>query len=390
MKPDIPLFYLSFLANVCQNIHLSNGLTHDKMIPDFLAEGALVRMSQKRATIYDIAREAGVSAATVTRVLNGSSSVREATRSKVQQVIDLHGYAPSSVAQDLGNGSTKMLGIILPDIRNPYFAALVSAAEEEARRSEYSIWLYQLPRQGEITSQVIENLIARRLSGAFFIGGIHDVDRPDLRELLARLGKYMPIVAICPPRPDLGFICMYNNLDSAIRQAVRHLFLLGHQRFVMIGGAENLTDSGIRAVAFLEELKALSLPPPPEYGHLGGGEMEDGMREIHRLMTVLPSARRPTAIIAYNDLVALGAMRQLRQMGLRIPEDVAIIGCDNQFFCPYTAPPLTSIDMQAEEHARSAIRELLSASENHSATIVRDATLIIRESCGAHLGTRPR
>ena len=345
-------------------------------------------MTRKGTTIYDIAREAGVSAATVTRVLNGSPSVREATRTQVQRVIDLHGYAPSSVAQDLGSGSTKMLGIILPDIRNPYFAALVSSAEEEARRSGYSVWLYQLPPQGEITSQVIENLIARRLSGAFFIGGLSDVDRPDLRDLLARLGKYMPIVAICPPRPDLGFICMYNNLDSAIRQAVRHLFLLGHHRFAMIGGAENLVDSGIRAVAFLEELKVLGLPPPPEYGHLGGGEPEDGMREVHRLMTVLPGPRRPTAILAYNDLVALGAMRQLRQMGFRIPEDVAVIGCDNQFFCPYTAPPLTSIDMQAEEHARSAIRELLSAPDNHSATIVRDATLVIRESCGAHLGMR--
>ena len=349
-----------------------------------------IRLSQKRTTIYDIAKEAGVSAATVTRVLNGSPSVREVTRARVQQVIDAHGYAPSSVAQGLGSGNTKTLGIILPSIRNPYYAALVSAADDEARRSGYSIWLYQLPREGELSAQLIENLIARRLSGAFFIGGFSDVDRPDLRELLDRLGKYMPIVAICPPRPDLGFICMYNDLSGAARQAARHLFLLGNERIAMIGGARNVIESGARAVAFLSELEALGLPPPPEYGHLGGGTMEDGMREIHRMMTVLPPAERPTALLAYNDLVALGAMHQLRQMGLRIPEDVAIIGCDNQFFCPYTAPPLTSIDMQAEEHARSAIRELLSASENHTATIVRAATLIIRESCGAHLGMRGR
>lgn len=347
-------------------------------------------MVQKKATIYDIAREAGVSAATVTRVINGSPNVREVTRKKVQQVIDRHGYAPSSVAQDLGSGNTKTLGLILPSIENPYFASLASAADVEARQNGYSIWLYQLPRQGEIDAQVIERLIARRLSGAFFIGGFYDVDRPDLRDLLDRLGKYMPIVAICPPRPDLGFICMYNDLDHAMRHAVRHLHLLGHHRFAMIGGAANLTDSGARAVSFLDELDQLGLPHPPEYGHLGGASTEAGQQEVLRLMTCLAPQDRPTAIIAYNDLVALGAMHQLRKMGLRIPEDVAIIGCDNQFFCPYTFPPLTSIDMQAEEHARSAIRELLSTAENHAGTIVRDATLVIRESCGVALGWRER
>ena len=345
---------------------------------------------QKRVTIYDIAREAGVSAATVTRVLNGSSSVREATRLKVQQIIDRHGYAPSSVAQDLGSGNTRTIGVILPALQNPYYAALVSAADAEARLHGYSIWPYQLPRQGEITASVIESLIMRRLSGAFFIGGFYDIDRKDLRELLARLGKYMPIVAICPPRKDLGFICMYNDLDRAMREAVRHLHLLGHRRFVMIGGAENVADSGSRAVSFLDELNRLGLPQPPEYGHLGGGTTEAGQQEILRMMTALSPSDRPTAIIAYNDLVALGAMHQLRKMGFRIPEDAAIIGCDNQFFCPYTCPPLTSIDMQAEEHARSAIRELLATSENRSATIVRDATLIIRESCGAALGWKER
>ena len=341
-------------------------------------------------TIYDIAREAGVSAATVTRVLKDSPSVREDTRKKVREVIDAYGYSPSSVAQDLGSGNTKTIGVILPSLRNPYFDVLVSAAEDEARTRGYSISLYQLPRAGEITAQVVESLIARRLSGAFFIGGMDDVDRQDLREMLERLGKYMPIVAICPPRKDLGFICMFNNLDNAMRQAVRHLYLLGHRRFAMIGGAPRLQDSGIRALSFLDELKTLGLPDPPDYGHMGGGTPEDGMRESFRLMTGLPGTERPTAILAYNDLVALGALHQLRQMGFRLPEDVAVIGCDNQFFCPYTDPPLTSIDMQAEEHARSAIRELLSASENHSATIVRDATLIVRESCGAKLGWRDR
>ena len=220
-------------------------------------------MDEKKATIYDIAREAGVSAATVTRVINRFPGVREATREKVQRVIDAHGYAPSSLAQDLGSGKSRTIGIILPGIRNPYFAELVDAADSEARLRDYSLLLYQLPSDGEIPPELVESLIARRLSGAFFIGGVHDVDRPDLRATLTRLGRYMPIVAICPPRSDLDFVCMYNNLDSGVRQAARHLHLLGHRRIALLGGAPRPEEAGIRATAFLDELNRLGAARTP-------------------------------------------------------------------------------------------------------------------------------
>ena len=378
---------LSYLVNVSANICLKTYTIHDKMPLSELNKGGS-SMEHKKATIYDIAKEAGVSAATVTRVINHSPSVREATRQKVQQVIDARGYMPSSLAQDLGTGSARIIGIILPSIRNPYYADLVSAADDEAREHGYSLWIYQMPRRGEITSAVIDRLIARRLSGAFFIGGFYDVDRPDLRELLARLGKYMPVVAICPPRENLGFVCMYNDLDHAVRQAVRHLHLLGHRKIAMIGGASRPEDSGQRAVSFLDELEKLGLPAPPDFPRQGGGEAVTGEHDVLSLLTAVPPEDRPTALFCYNDLTALGAMRQLRRMGYSLPEDMALIGCDNQFFCPYLWPSLTSIDMQPEEHARSAVRELLSASENHSAAIIRDATLIVRESCGVSLGWR--
>ena len=108
------------------------------------------------------------------------------------------------------------------------------------------------------------------------------------------------------------------------------------------------------------------------------------------LLAGLESGKWPTALVAFNDLVALGAMRQLKQMGLRLPDDMAVIGCDNSFFCPYTDPPLTSMDLHAEERARSAIRELIVARDTDPRpfNIVRDATLVVRESCGAKLGYR--
>ena len=111
------------------------------------------------------------------------------------------------------------------------------------------------------------------------------------------------------------------------------------------------------------------------------------------MLSGLERRRWPTAIIAFNDQMALGAIKQLKQMGLHLPDDMAIIGCDNQFFCPYTDPPLTSIDLHPEEMTQSAVRELLVAREGNrtqSFSMMREATLIVRESCGAKLGYRKR
>ncbi len=345
---------------------------------------------EKKITIYDVAKEAGVSTATVTRVVTGQSNVRALTREKVQQVIDKYGYAPSAIARGLENGQNKTIGIILPEIVNPYFAQLFSAAEEEAQRSGYSVWLRQIPSDAPIDDAVVDEMISRRLNGAFFVGGILEASRPGLINALKRLGQYMPIVAICPPQANLNCICLYNDLASCMRHAVQHLHMLGHRRIAFVGGSLQEGGSGARGQGFLEELRILGLPDNPAYHHENGFDTESGERAVLRLLSSLDKKVWPTAMIAFNDLVALGAMKQLKQMGLTLPQDMAIIGCDNQFFCPYTDPPLTSMDLHPLEHAKSAIRELLAAQENNTQpfSLMRDSTLVVRESCGAKLGYR--
>ena len=175
--------------------------------------------------------------------------------------------------------------------------------------------------------------------------------------------------------------------------SVRHLHALGHRRIAFIGGSMQFKDNSKRGENFLEELRALDLPDDPAYHVDAGFDAESGERAILRMLSGLERKRWPTAIIAFNDQMALGAIKQLKQMGLRLPEDMAIIGCDNQFFCPYTDPPLTSIDLHPEEMTQSAVRELLVAREGNrtqSFSMMREATLIVRESCGAKLGYRKR
>ncbi len=348
-------------------------------------------MTSKQVTIYDIAQEAGVSIATVSRVISGHPNVSKKTLKKVNDVISRHKYAPNSMARGLEKGKTGIIGIIVPDISNPYYARLYCAADDEARRRGFGVWLHQLP-QGHpyVEREVVEQLISRRLDGAFFVGGIVESQHESLPAAISQLHRYMPVVAICPPIEGLECICLYNDLATAIRQAVQHLHMLGHARIAFMGGSSLVRTSGARGRGFLDALAELGLKDDSAYHHEGGYTAEAGEIALLKLLTGLDREKWPTAIIAFNDLVALGAMKQLALMGLSVPKDMAVIGCDNTYFSPYLTPPLTTIDLHPEEHARSAITELLAAVDKPIAPfcLMRDATLVIRESCGVKLGRR--
>ena len=200
----------------------------------------------------------------------------------------------------------------------------------------------------------------------------------------------MVIATICPADVELDCICIQSDLINCARLPVRHLHTLGHRRIAFLGGSMHSKDVSRRGTGFLDQLRRLDLPDDPAYHVDAGYDMESGERAVLRMLSGLDRARWPSAIVTFNDLVALGVMKQLKKMGLSLPRDMAIIGCDNQFFCAYTDPALTSVDLHPEEMAQSAVRELLLARESsaRSFAMVRDATLVIRESCGAHLGRR--
>ena len=345
----------------------------------------------KKTTIYDIAREAGVSTATVTRVVAGHPSVKAATRERVQRVIDAHAYVPSSAASTLESGQTHTLAIVVPYVSNPYFNALYMSAYQEAQDNGYTLWLFQIDGQKPIPSELMDELIRRRLDGVIFAGSIWGDARPGLGDALERLKRHMPVVTICPPDTQLDSICLHMDLANCIRLPVRHLHALGHRRIAYIGGSLTLKDTSKRGQSFLEELAALGLPHDPAFHIESGYDAESGERAVMRMLSNMERRRWPTAMIAFNDLVALGALKQLKLSGLRVPDDVALIGCDNQFFCPYTDPPLTSVELYPDEMARIAVREVLFASGNAESrpfSLMREASLIVRESCGAKLGQR--
>lgn len=346
-------------------------------------------MQTDRVTIYDIAKEAGVSPSTVSRVLSGGSNVNTVTRGRVQAVIERHHFTPSSIAQGLLRKNSKTLGIILPGVLHPYYASMFTGAYSEAQRLGYALQLFPVLPQANVTQPFMEHIDKRRLDGVILSGGVvESIMNEGLVRQLQMLAHAMPVVAVCPPIPGLSCINIYSDLTSSVRQSLRHLFTLGHRRIAFLGGSYESRSAGEREQGFIDEAERLGLTS--RYRHEAGHNPEAGEMGVIKLLDPLPRHEWPTALICINDLVALGAMRQLRHMQLRIPDDMAIVGCDNQFFSPYTCPPLTTVDLHPDEHGRAAIQQLVSSigGDQISFSQLRPATLIVRESCGAALGVR--
>ncbi|GHU83660.1 LacI family transcriptional regulator [Clostridia bacterium] len=349
-------------------------------------------MKNGKITIYDIAGEAQVSTATVSRVLAKHPGVSAKTQARVSRVIEKYHFKPSTVARGLYQQTSHMLGILLPGVLSPYYAALYAAAYDAARASGYALLTFHTSPSDSISMAAIGELIERRLDGALLLGGIVEAVHPQdsLAELLGVLQRHMPIVTICPPIAGVDCVNFHSDLSYSVRQSVRHLHALGHQRIAFLGGSLESRSAGEREMGFRDEMSRVGLSA--EYRHEAGHTPEAGEMGVLRMLTPLSPKTRPTALIAINDLVALGAMRQLKRMGLRIPEDIAIIGCDNQFFSPYTDPPLTTVDLHPGDLGRIAVQQLIATltedRDNLFFSQVKEATLVIRESCGARLGRR--
>ncbi len=345
-----------------------------------------------KTTIYDIAREAGVAPSTVSRVLSGHPSVSAKTRERVEAIARSRRFTTANAAREQEKLSSRTLALIMPEMSDHYHGIIAAAANREARLRGYETMLFQLPAGEEYRmTDVVNRALGWKLSGALFAGGVVESERPDMREALNRLMEAMPLVCVAPPIEGVNCTFLHNDLETAMFQGVQHLRMLGHKRVAFIGGNRTVECSGARARGYLRAVRELGLADEPAYrGGASGFTPEAGEIAVARMLGNLPREKWPTAIAAFNDPVALGALRQLSQMGLRTPEDMAIIGCDNTFFSAYTTPPLTTIDMHSEERARTAIDELISCSGAPRApfTLVRAPTLIIRESCGAKLGYR--
>ncbi len=300
-------------------------------------------------TIADVAERAGVSTATVSRVLAGLGGARPATRERILAAASELGYRPSGIARSLKSRTTRTFGLIVTDIENPFFPQLVRAVEDAARDEGYALLLCNASEDPDREGAYLDLLAERRVDGVVIAAsslGVHH------REWLAASPLPVVLVNCGAPGVELPSIAS-DNVDGG-RMAAQHLLDLGHRRIGVLTAPPRNVDGPDRLAGVREALsRALGLPDPPVAMDDAG--VQGGERAMRRLLADGPD---PTGVVAYNDLMAIGAMRAIRASGRRVPDDISLVGFDDVDLAAYVDPPLTTIVQATAAMGRWAVEQL--------------------------------
>ena len=302
-------------------------------------------------SIREVAKRARVSIATVSRTLNNASSVDPRTAERVRKAIEDLRYYPNTQARSLVSGRSHILGLIVSDITNPFFPELVKGFEDIAVQRGYEIMVSSTGYDSARMALCVRRLMERKVEGVAIMTS--EMDQPLIEQLERRK---VPTVFL-----DVGAARrLISNIRvdyaAGINQAVEHLLDLGHQRIGFISGPLGLKSARIRRSAFLECLTRTGILEDENLVVEGDHTIEGGLVAMTRLLSF---KNPPTAVLASNDLMAIGAMRSVRSKGWSVPEDVSVIGFDDIHFAQFTEPPLTTVALSRRELAENAICALL-------------------------------
>jgi DNA-binding LacI/PurR family transcriptional regulator len=308
--------------------------------------------SKSAVSIRDVAAAAGVSVATVSRVLSPATAgvpMRKETRDRVERAIDELGYRPNDLARALLQHRTAAIGLVVPDISNPYYPPLVRGVEDTASSHGYRVVLCNTDRDPAKISGYLDTLIKTRVDGIVVAGG----GWADVPDRTAVLGTYRTgLVAVgrhLTAHPSVRI----DNV-AASRGAAEHLIGLGHRRIAFLGGPASSTTVQDRAQGYRDALTVAGLPAPlVRYGDF---TEESGYALTREL---LGESRTPTALICANDRIAIGAYAAAADAGCRVPHDVSVVGFDDTPIARYVRPTLTTVAIPTYEMGCAAVRLLL-------------------------------
>ena len=328
----------------------------------------------KPTSIKDIARMANVSSSTVSRALQSSPLISRETAERIQHIAKQSGYRASAIARGLVTQKTKTIGVVVTSIADPFVSEVVSGIEDYGNDHGYSVFLANSNADPDREARVVHSFSERRVEGivvtASRVGALY---LPLLSEM------QVPIVLVNNQHPGefVNSVLIENVAASA--EVTNHLIQLGHSRIAYLGDRFGYQSDVERFGGYREALGRAGLPFIPELVVHGDGKCEGGMAGVETLMGL---ADPPTAIFCYNDMTALGALRQLHLRKMRVPEDVSLVGFDDLFIASYTQPPLTTVRQPRRRMGHLAMESLLKliAGEDSSRVIKVPAELIVRES----------
>jgi LacI family transcriptional regulator len=329
---------------------------------------------KKKVTIEDIAREAKVSISTVSRVLNDGAGVAEEKREAVSKAVDKLDYRPNVFAQGLASGQSKTVGVLTPYLNSPFYGEITRGIIEGLASSSYSALFSEGFWNLEREQQAIQKLMARRIDGLIVLGG------ESSSEILRAINNQMPLIVIGRTAADLTEHCLRINDFEGAYQATKYLIDYGHRRIVHITGLLSHQDAAERLAGYQQALRDGGFQVDENLIIEGDFSEQSGLLAIQSL---LMRGQTFTAIFAANDQIALGVRLGLFRQGLRVPDDISIIGFDDQPGSAYMIPPLTTVRFPAVEMGQVAAQAILDLLKGKEFTLPKFKTeLVIRESVG--------
>ena len=345
----------------------------------------------KPASITDVARRAGVSKATVSAVINDSGPVRDSTRDRVQAAIDALKYrrAPGAGAAALRQKG-RCIALLIKEIDNPYYGEIIAAARAQAQTSGYTLLVVSSEGEYDAERRAVDLLQARDVDG-LIVTPVLD-EQTDLSHLFELKRRNFPFVLLEEIRGVQASLVDVDNVEGS-RLAVAHLIELGHTRIAHFAGPSYSTHSMQRVDGVHRACSASRLIFTDEDVVPTGAHLEDGYRCGLDFFRGRPASKRPTAVSCYNDLVALGLCRALGELGLRVPEDVSVVGFDDISLLAYLPLALTTVRIPKAEMGRLATRMLVRQVESNEIVRPRkaflDAELVVRASTAPPPGAAP-
>lgn len=328
-------------------------------------------------SIRDVARAANVSTATVARVLQDSPRVSAELTARVREVIARMNYVPNAVARSLSQGRTHLIGLLVPDIANPFFAEVTRGLEDGVAPHGYNVL---------VASSDHSSRRERELAAAFESGTVDavaitssDSDTAHVERLTAR---GLPLAFIDRRPAGTRAPAVLINNAAAAQSAIEYLAGLGHRRIAMISGPRTFSTAADRVAGFRRACRLAGIRLRPAYVREGFLGIDGGAEAMRALLAISP---RPTAVLSFNNLVAVGALRAIREARLRIPDDLSVLTFDDMSLFPYTDPPITAISQPAYEMGASVaallLRMLEATSTKQPDDVVLGTELRIRDSC---------
>lgn len=331
-------------------------------------------------TIQDVARRAGVSSATVSRVINNSGYISQNARDQVEKAMKELEYNPSRVARRLRvtDGDRKLFGLLIADIQNPFYVDVIRGVEEMAFTRDYAVYPCNFAQDIKKEKVYLDILQSEAIDG-LIVTPYHEED--ELVKSLVHEG--FPIVCVDRNLSNVDVDVVVVDNKAGTYRAIKHLIQLGHKRIGFIGGLYSIPTSRHRKDGYLKALKEHDIPVDKSLIQFGDSKYENGKQLVQNFLDM---DEPPTALFTGNNVITLAGLEVIHSRGLKIPDDIAIVGFDDMYWSNSLNPPLTAVSQPGYEIGRQAARmlfERLNEPNKPPRKIVLNTELMIRKSCGS-------